>query len=109
MNRGIKKGLSQSIDKHFFVWLEQVSKNALADALIDVVRADIGDDEIDGAVLVEALNAKMGPTRRIRKDATPKPWDGKCAACQGTGCVDSWSQSTGRGTVTCHFCGGTGQ
>ncbi len=54
------------------VLLESLSKNTLADVVIDLVRRLRGDEDLDGEALAEAVLEEAAPILRIREERSPR-------------------------------------
>lgn len=68
-----KKPLTQTNSMAVADLLEGMSKAALADLVIDLVRRGVGD-EVDGRLLFEAIAEAAEPILRVREDK-PAPAD----------------------------------
>lgn len=69
-----KKPTTQTTNEAVDFLLSSCSKAALADALIDLVRGEVGVDE-DGDALLHALEARLEPVLAARGDKLPKRLD----------------------------------
>lgn len=68
----MRKNLTQSGDWSVRATLDSVSKNALADLVIDLIRLQHGKEDLDGEALIQAFLKAMGPIARVRKDRAPE-------------------------------------
>lgn len=66
-----KKPISQSSDRGVEAWMEQVSKAFLADLVIDLIRRNEGNEDLDGADLLTAIIADAEPITVARNDRLP--------------------------------------
>lgn len=69
-----KKPTTQTYNEAVAFLLNSCSKAALADALIDSARGEVGADE-DGEALLHALEARLEPVLTARGDKLPKRLD----------------------------------
>jgi hypothetical protein len=68
-----KKGITQSQDRRARVYFDSLSKAALIDLYIDLLRSSGGGDELDGEALIEYAKAtNLETILNIRKDKPPK-------------------------------------
>jgi len=101
----VKKDLTQTEDPGVKHWLDRLSKKALGDLVIDLVRIGEGDETLDGAELCRRLHAAAEPVMLARDDKLPPAddWEQameKTARVDGRGhpdwaakvraCVTSW-------------------
>lgn len=69
---GLKKPTTQVESREACSFLDGFSKAALADLVVDLVRRNAGDEDLDGAALVAAITAEAEPVMILRGDKMPK-------------------------------------
>lgn len=68
MSRGTNKGIQTTKDPGMRLIHEALSKAALFDLAVDLVRRVNGDEHLDGEGLVEAFRDAHEPVRHLRRD-----------------------------------------
>jgi hypothetical protein len=71
-----KKRVMTVSDRNAIVFLDSLSKAALADLVVDLIRQREGEDLLDGPALETALRAAFEPIAIARGDKMPKPATG---------------------------------
>jgi len=59
---------------------DRMSKSALFDLVVDLVRRNVGDERLDGAALVDAIIEEFEPVRHARRDPIPRAPGGTLSA-----------------------------
>lgn len=78
--RGTNKSLTQVSSREAYALFERMSKSALFDLVVDLVRRSAGDDRLDGPELVDAVIEEFEPVRHVRRDPVPRAPGGKLSA-----------------------------
>lgn len=68
---GLKKPITQVESREACSFLDGFSKAALADLVVDLVRRNAGNEDLDGAELVAAIVAEAEPVMVARGDKMP--------------------------------------
>lgn len=66
-----KKPITQSSDRGVEAWMEDVSKAFLADLVIDLIRRNEGNEDLDGGDLLQAIIEDAEPITTARGDRLP--------------------------------------
>lgn len=64
----MKRSITQTRERQLFEAFEQLSKAALFDLVVDLVRQQRGEEHLDGPALIEALVERYEPIRVARGD-----------------------------------------
>jgi hypothetical protein len=67
-----KKPITQTDDVAVALYLDKMSKAALADLVVDLVRRSEGDEHLDGDALAAAIDRAAHPVFAVRGDKPPR-------------------------------------
>ena len=65
----------QSADRATLIVFDSLSKDALADLVIDLLRRCAGDETLDGEMLCAELHRAFYPVQRVRGDRSPRKYE----------------------------------
>jgi hypothetical protein len=72
-----RKDITQTTDPGVHGALDAISKNGLADLVIDLVRRCEGNEALEGRALVLAIAQAYAPLAKVRGDRVPTYFEGR--------------------------------